>query len=112
MSFNVGDTVLVRKGTLDPDFGFDISEWRGRIGSIDADDTVLIEWDSITLNNMNFKDLVECEIDGLDWKKMTLSQTEIQKSTPRDSKADVERVARRLTKKLARDPGVREADAE
>jgi hypothetical protein len=112
MSFEVGDTIVVLNGTLDPDFSFDIGGWRGRIHSVDADDTVSIEWDSITLNCMDFDNLFKCEIDGLDWTKMTLSQTEIQRNTTRDTKTDVERVAHRLAKKLARDPRVREAEAE
>lgn len=52
MSLKVGDSVIVLNGTLDPDFGFDIGGWQGRVHSIDAGDTVSIEWDSITLNRM------------------------------------------------------------
>ena len=100
----------MRKGTLDPDF--DISEWQGRIKELDSLDSVLIEWDSITLSNMDFNILVKCEIDDLDWKKMSLLKSEIEKSTPRDSKNDVKRMAQHLFYRLRRNRRVLAAEAD
>jgi hypothetical protein len=112
ISFNIGDSIIVRKGTLDPDFGFDISEWQGRIKELDSLDSVLIEWDSITLSNMDFNILVKCEIDDLDWKKMSLLKSEIEKSTPRDSDNDVKMMAQHLFYRLRRDRRVLAAEAD
>ena len=56
IKFNVGDSVVVKEGTLDPDYGNDISGWQGRIYGIDDsnydDPLISIEWDSVTLKNM------------------------------------------------------------
>ena len=35
MNFRVGDSVKVKAGTKDPDFGIDISGWQGQISEID-----------------------------------------------------------------------------
>lgn len=51
----VGDSVVVKPGTKDPDTGGDISGWQGRITDFSADanaPTVGIRWDSITLKNI------------------------------------------------------------
>ena len=42
MVLHVGDSVVVKSGILDPDFGTDISGWQGRIEEIDDEDTVFI----------------------------------------------------------------------
>ena len=52
MKFKIGDSVAVKSGVTDPDFGFDISGWQGRIQEVDSTGTVFIRWDSLTLNQM------------------------------------------------------------
>ena len=49
--FQIGDTVRVKPGTIDPDFGFEIGGWHGQVTEID-DDLVCIELDSITLSEI------------------------------------------------------------
>jgi hypothetical protein len=35
MALHIGDSVVVKSGILDPDFGIDISGWQGRIEETD-----------------------------------------------------------------------------
>jgi len=41
--FNLGDPVVVRGGTPDPDYGHDISGWQGRICRIDDSNNLLMK---------------------------------------------------------------------
>ena len=86
--FQVGDTVKVKDGTLDPDFGFEIAGWHGQITEID-DDLVCIELDSITLSETPDKYITECEIDDLNWKKIYLLLDEVELSERRDTEEDL-----------------------
>lgn len=47
---HVGDSVVVKSGVLDPDFGVEISGWEGRIEEA-GDDTVFIRWEYYTATN-------------------------------------------------------------
>jgi len=85
--FKIGDSVVVRKGVIDPDYDIDISGWQGRITRINR--FIEIQWDSITLKNMPLELLLECEEDKLSWDDMILEDTHIQKAVERDSKTDV-----------------------
>lgn len=89
MEFEVGDSVVVKAGVVDPDFGIDIGGWQGRVKELDDDDTVFIAWDSVTLRQMGLDLIIRCENENLDWEVMTLSQTEVEKTTSRDSEEDV-----------------------
>ena len=89
MEFEVGDSVVVKAGVVDPDFRIDIGGWQGRVKELDDDDTVFISWDSVTLRQMGLDLIIRCENENLDWEVMTLSQTEVKKTTSRDSEEDV-----------------------
>src|SRR3990172_3068436 len=56
LPFKVGDSVVVKEGVQDPDFGGDMSGWQGRITKIDPrppdPPLVTILWDSVTLRNI------------------------------------------------------------
>ena len=97
MALHVGESVVVKSGILDPDFGIDISGWQGRIEEVDDGDTVFIRWDSITLRGLRMDMIIRCENENLDWQVMTLDKDEIELSTARDSEADVDRVASKLS---------------
>lgn len=100
-----GDSVIVNPGTKDPDMGLDIGGWQGRIEEIYNDDNdVLIRWDSITLQDMSYDLIVQCEKENLDWEYMILGISDIQKTAPRDTKSDAEKAARILQRKLMGDP--------
>jgi hypothetical protein len=104
MALHVGDSVIVKSGVLDPDFGIDISGWQGRIEEVDDGETVFIRWDSITLREMRLDMIIRCENENLDWEVMTLDMDEIEVTTARDSEADVSRTASQLKVEMIGDP--------
>ncbi|EFK06458.1 conserved domain protein [delta proteobacterium NaphS2] len=103
MALKIGESVVVKSGIVDPDFGTDIGGWQGRVKEVD-DDTVFIEWDSITLRNMGMDLVIRCENENLDWEVMTLSQREVERTNSRDSERDVEAVAASLRYEMIDDP--------
>jgi len=104
MALHAGDSVVVKSGVLDPDFGIDISGWQGRIEEVDDGETVFIRWDSITLREMRLDIIIRCENENLDWEVMTLDVDEIEVTTARDSKEEVSRTASQLKVEMIRDP--------
>jgi hypothetical protein len=100
LSFNVGDSVVVRRGTADPDFGIDLSGWQGKVLDIQTSEdgvaTVHIEWDSIALKNMPGSAIEQCEERGLAWTEIVLAAEEVELTTFRDTEQDVARVAEEL----------------
>ena len=104
MVLHAGDSVVVKSGGLDPDFGIDISGWQGRIEDVDDGETVFIRWDSITLREMNLGLIIRCENENFDWEVMTLDIDEIEVTTPRDSEADVSRIVSQLIIEMIGDP--------
>ena len=67
MNFKIGDSVSVKKGIKDPDLGFDIGAWQGRISEVDIDDDLIcIDWDSITLQQMQASTITQSEKEGWD----------------------------------------------
>ena len=102
MKLKIGDSVAVKAGAVDPDFGTDIGGWQGRIEELD-DETVFIRWDSITLKKMNIDIIIRCENENFDWEVMTLNIDEVKKATHRDTEADVSLTADRLRVKIIGD---------
>lgn len=100
----VGDPVVVKPGTGDPDLEIDVSGWQGRITEIveEGDETfVSMQWDSVTLRNAPDGMFVECEENGMDWSEMYLLVDDVEPTEPRDSEEDVARTIERLEKKYA-----------
>ena len=100
MELRTGDSVVVKSGIFDPDFGVDISGWQGRIEETDDGKTIFIRWDSITLEQMPLDMIIRCENENLDWELMTLDIDEIVLTTDRDSKANVSRMVALLILKI------------
>lgn len=102
MTFKVGDSVVVKPGTVDPDFGTDIGGWQGRIVEGPGDEgIVLIRWDSITLQNMPDSMIEQCEEQGLGWTEMILAAREVESANPRDTEENVARVIAELSQQHA-----------
>jgi hypothetical protein len=95
MKVTKGDTVAVRSGVSDPDFGTRIDGWRGRVVEVD-EDAVTVTWDSVTLEQMGMDLIIRCENENLDWRVMTLSVDEVEAAQSRDVPSDVERMAHTL----------------
>ena len=100
MIFEIGESVAVKSGVTDPDFGFDISGWQGRVQEVDNTGTVFIRWDSLTLNQMGLDLAIRCEEENFDWEVMTLGIREVEKASIRDTKIDVNRVASLMKAKM------------
>ena len=94
-SFQPGDSVIVKQGVKDPDFGTDIGGWQGRIveDKNAAADVVCIAWDSITLQQMPDEDIIRSEEKGFGWTEMRLYPTEVELTSPRDTEDDVKKMA-------------------
>ena len=104
VGLQTGDMIVVKPGTRDPDFEIDIGDWQGRIEEINDGGAVLIRWDSITLRQMGLELAIQCENENLDWELMTLETTEIEKTSSRDTKADVRNTANVLRDEVMDDP--------
>jgi hypothetical protein len=104
MRLDIGDSVLVKSGVIDPDLGIDIGGWQGRVIEADDGDTVFIRWDSITLEAMGLDVVIRCENENLDWKVMTLYMADVEKTTSRDTEKNVARAANRLKIEMIGDP--------
>lgn len=97
--FDLGDAVCVRDGVKDPDNPeWDITGWQGRVVEIRTEDppTVLVKWDSLTLENMPDDIIQQCEKEGLDWSRSYFYASDLEKTSLRDTRQDVKRVQRKL----------------
>ena len=94
LPFKVGDSVVVKEGVQDPDFGDDMSGWQGRITEIDTrppdPPLVTILWDSVTLRNIPRATIARAEKEGLDWSTMGLYASEVELAASRDTLEDVD----------------------
>lgn len=100
----VGDSVMVKPGTKDPDTGGDISDWQGRITEFaEGEDSpmVCIAWDSLTLSRMPLAMIERCEEEGLDWQCMFLSVNEVEPAPARDTERDVKNAIAEILKHSA-----------
>ncbi len=103
--FCIGDSVLVKVGTTDPDLGTRLDGWQGRVSNIemgDRDEVLLaISWDSITLETMHWAVIEQCEVRGLDWTEIVLVADQVDSTTPRDTEADVKKAILHLATRYA-----------
>ena len=78
----VGDRVVTRPSTIDPDLGLDISGWQGRIVDMSkgfhGQDLVCVEWNHRTLTQMPVEIIEKREEDGLDRRVMWLDAVEVE----------------------------------
>ncbi len=104
VNLKIGDSVVVKSGVKDPDLGIDIEGWQGRIVEIEKKDgSIGIAWDSITLKSMSDWIIEKCEVDGLDWRQMSLETTEVELATSRDTTKAIEKMIEKLESKHAWD---------
>jgi Calcium binding len=100
-NFKVGDSVSVKTGVQDPDFGGDIGGWQGRVTEVRADEQGIpmldLQWDSLTLQQIPGTAIEHCEEGGLDWGTMGLYAHEVEAAKPRDKPADVAKILEELS---------------
>ncbi|GER86512.1 hypothetical protein KDW_06740 [Dictyobacter vulcani] len=80
----------MKSGVADPDTGNDIGGWQGRISAIfEEEETLTIQWDSVTLKKIPPEHIAWCEEEGLSWSEMNLSLVEVEPGAVRDNPGDV-----------------------
>lgn len=96
--FKVGDSIVVKPSVIYPFMG-SISGWQGRISEIHSpdDNTVDVEWDSITLINMPESVIVYLETKGFYLANMRLLVDEVVPAEVRDSYSDVKRAIEKIS---------------
>lgn len=98
--YKLGESVSVKSGVQDPDFGDDMSGWQGRVVEIDETPAepllVTVQWDSLTLRNIPRSSIDRAGKEGLDWSEMNLYATELDGATARDSLEDVAAAIREI----------------
>jgi len=105
MSLKIGDSVIVKDGIKEPDFeDFEIGGWQGLAIEIDRDfdkvnTMITIEWDSLTLRQIPEEYIYQSEVEGLDWQRMNLFETDLEKSIPKDKQKDVKKTQDQLSEK-------------
>lgn len=99
----VGDCIRVKSGVKDPNYGFDIGDWQGRVTEIETYQppqlTIMFQWDSLSLKSMPASAIRRSEENGLDWTTMGLYPEEVEKAEPRDTQADVDEIIDELSVK-------------
>ena len=98
MTIKLNDSVIINSEVTDPDFGTVIEGWQGRISEI-REEVFCVDWDSITLKNMEASIITRSEKEGLDWTKMYVLSNEVTLTQPRDQKKDVKKVINELNSK-------------
>jgi hypothetical protein len=106
LNLNFGDSVAVIQGVKEPDLEeFEIGGWQGRVIEIDTNSDknnvlISIDWDSLTLLQMPSDYIERSEIEGLDWSRMVLYDSDLEKSVPRDKKEIVKKAKEKLSDKF------------
>jgi hypothetical protein len=101
--FDVGDYVRVKEGIKDTDYpDSEIGGWQGRVVEITDQEPslLLVEWDSVTLEEMPIEILKEAELEGLSWERYYLDPRDVEAAEPRDAPQDVKQVRKRLYDQL------------
>ena len=97
LKLKIGDSVIVNQGVKEPDLEeFELGGWQGRVVDIDKKSDkpnvlITIEWDSITMDLIPSNYIVQSEVEGLDWAQMTLFESEMGKTVPRDTIKNVKK---------------------
>ncbi len=99
---NVGDSVRVKAGVKDEEFGLDLGDWQGWIAEVDEkNELILIAWDSITLQSLPAAYISDAEEQGLGWDTYYLAPEDVELTEARDVKTRTERVRSELHAKFA-----------
>jgi hypothetical protein len=100
-NLEVGDCIVVKPGVKDPNYGFDIGGWQGRITEIEpyqpGQVSIMFQWDSLSLKRMPASSIRLSEENGLDWTTMGLGLEDVEKAEPRDTQTDVDEIIEMLS---------------
>lgn len=100
-----GNAIVVKDGVKDVDFGVNMKGWQGRIKEVrkhdDGDTILLVEWDSVTLDNFPDDFFEICEEKGVSWSEYYLPIHEVEITTSRDTQAETQKAIRKYGNKFA-----------
>jgi len=92
--FKVGDTVRVKKGVKEPDFEeYNLDDWQGEIVELESEDLVTIEWDLETLSKASMEYLMMLNIEGYEYERLTLADSEVIKTEKRKASESLRKEA-------------------
>lgn len=103
MDLKIGNSVVVKKGTIEPTWrDFEIGAYQGRIIEIDSDtnkDDILVkvEWDSLTLEQLPHVYIEQSAIGKFDWQRSILKATDLNKTNPRDEDEQVKETQKKIS---------------
>jgi ribosomal protein L24 len=89
MKIKLGDSVIVKQGLKDVDFGGSIAGWQGRVIEVTAEGYISVQWDSITLKQMPFSTIEKSEQKGMGWNEYYLTPSDVELTEARDSREEV-----------------------
>ena len=93
----LGDTVQVRQGFIDPETNVDMSGWHGRITEFyPSEGTAFILFDAQTLRAIPPRYINQCEADGNGWNGYGYDLTDLIKAAPRATLAQTAKVLAEL----------------
>jgi len=102
--FKIGDFVIIKKGTYDPDYDIDLGGCQGRVENVETNTLnktfYRIDWDSITLSSISMKHILQCEEDWVDWEFTFVEEDEIELTNARDTEGDVDRKLEEIKQKV------------
>jgi len=103
----VGDSIVIKPGVKDSDFGMDIGGLQGRVTEIRSYQpgkvTIIFQWDSLSLKSMPASMIRRYEERGLDWTTNGLYPEEVERTEPRDTQNDVDALIHSLSIEYAWD---------
>ena len=86
----IGDSLMVKPGITEKVTGSTLSGWQGRLITLPAkENTLTIQWDSVTLKNIPLAYISGCEDWGVSWSAMRLAVQSVQPTSVRDHEEDV-----------------------
>jgi hypothetical protein len=105
LNLKPGDSVKVKSGILDPNNKeLEIGGWQGYVIDIKTkrntkNALITIEWDSVTLQKIPEKYIIETGVEGLSWQTMVLHDTDLEEATARDNLKTLRRIQNKLEDK-------------
>ena len=86
----LGDSAVVKPGIADPVTGAALDGWQGRLIALeDEGETLVIQWDSLTLQSLSLTFIIGCEEWGTSWSAMRLAVRDVLPAPARDTQEDV-----------------------
>ncbi len=91
-SLKEGQSIKVKDGYIEDSTAINMSGWQGRILNVDEeDDLIEVEWDSITLQSIDMKDIEQLIALTEDYDTYLIEATAIELVEPRDTQEDTEK---------------------